>query len=422
MHIMRIKNYAENGDFFLFILIYCILLFFSGFYFFESETAIGLLVVGVLLIFAKNKLKISLLKSKVVVILIINILSTELLGVLFLDGQFQPKVITVYILNIIFALFLSSKYGGAEFYRIIDIYIDCMILISLASLFLFLVSRINFNIITFLPSVISTTKRVGYYAVFSIVSDTSYTGAMRNQGIFWEPGAFQAFLSLAYIWETTRRNRFFVLVLFLVSIVTTYSTTGFIVGLLLAIYSLGTKTKNKNLQIVLLFVIAAIGLSGVLYILPRLTGYWKFAIYDKIHNFVGYKKGVETASSTRVRSIIEPLYCFLESPLLGIGEAGYSMLPYKTCTPINLFVRYGPIYGIFFVAGFWKGMKRLTEDSFKATLTCILFFLSTFSEALEFNIIILAFSIWGMVDRRKEFVENEKNEYWKGMICENYCN
>ncbi|MDU6365061.1 MAG: hypothetical protein E6582_16250 [Clostridium sp.] len=88
-------------------------------------------------------------------------------------------------------------------------------------------------------------------------------GSTRNSGMFWEPGAFQCFINISLIFELfgEKKNKFNI-ILFIITIITTQSTTGYIIMAMVLLYSMVTlkiKFKNKT-NVILLFLVIIIGL------------------------------------------------------------------------------------------------------------------------------------------------------------------
>lgn len=74
----------------------------------------------------------------------------------------------------------------------------------------------------------------------------------RNHGVFWEPGAFQCYVNLALLFvifdkKNNFKNKKTLFILFIITILTTQSTTGYLVTATILIYSIITsKIKIKN--------------------------------------------------------------------------------------------------------------------------------------------------------------------------------
>lgn len=390
-----------------FLVVYLILLFFSGFYFFEHMTAVGTLVVGGLLLTkSRSKIVINMRQAKTLILLLLNIALTEIVASVIFKQNIEINAVLAAMAFLIIAMY-TLKLLGME--RIIQSYVNCMFAIATVSFVLYLVCLIDFSLVTWLPKLISTTRREGYFAVFSIVSNFRSVGSQRSQGIFWEPGAYQFFLCLAYIVEFKTNRRKPALLLFLISIVTTFSTTGFIVLVLLLVYTVSyRKEKGVFIRGLLITGVMIVLLTNIL---SQLTGYWKFAIVDKISLILNFKPGDDNASSVRVNSVINSLRMFLDSPVLGIGNVGMSIMGYGTCTPVNWLVEYGIIYGMACYCGLWKAFRKLAKDRFETTVLLGIFLVSVASEAMTFNVIIMSFIFYGLTQERSRYAAPTYRRY-----------
>lgn len=88
-------------------------------------------------------------------------------------------------------------------------------------------------------------------------------GTTRNSGIFWEPGAFQCFINLALIFELFgERKSKFNIILFIITILTTQSTSGYIImaiNLLYSMLTLKVKFKSKiNIILLSIFIVTVV--------------------------------------------------------------------------------------------------------------------------------------------------------------------
>lgn len=88
-------------------------------------------------------------------------------------------------------------------------------------------------------------------------------GTTRNSGMFWEPGAFQCFINISLIFELfdDRKNKFNIII-FIITILTTQSTSGYIIMAMVLLYSMLTlkiKLKSK-INVILVFIFIMIGL------------------------------------------------------------------------------------------------------------------------------------------------------------------
>lgn len=386
---------------FEFVLIYLCLLFFSGYYFFEYWTLPGIIIIaGLLMLRIKCKNIIQKIVGYIFLSMMFNILFTECItSIVYSDYSSSMLMIGLSIVNVVLAFIFSLVMDYRSFK---ESFINCMIVIAGISLLTYVLYQVIPSIITKFPTFINSLGRVGYFMIFSIVSDFSSAGAQRNQGIFWEPGVFQVFLNLAYIFELSsekHKPRKWVLVLFLISVVTTYSTTGIIVATVLFTFTLSRHKGTTNV-IKTILIVCVIG-AVICYIIPRLTGFWQYTLVRKIEMLINYQNVTVNDVSSRMDSVVYPFIAFLKSPLWGIGNSGYTKLAKEvghsmfTFSPINWFAKYGIFYGMLVLVGIWKFFKNSFKNPFETIIVFVLFLLSISSEALQSNIIIIAMCFWG---------------------------
>ena len=126
---------------------------------------------------------------------------------------------------------------------------------------------------------------------------------VRNQGWFWEPGILQIFLNILLFLEgfVVKRNKWTIFLL-IIAIITTYSTTGIFIMLLLLVFIFWSYIRKNPLTII--FVIS---LSLPLYYLAE----------TNIEN----KTTGERASSFQKRylDLVQPLAIARDYPITGVG-------------------------------------------------------------------------------------------------------
>lgn len=92
-------------------------------------------------------------------------------------------------------------------------------------------------------------------------------GTTRNPGMFWEPGAFQCYINLAiiiWIFDKDITKKKSDLIVFIITLITTQSTTGYIILMVITLYSILTK-KIKTKSRFKTFAIIAMCMVGVFY-------------------------------------------------------------------------------------------------------------------------------------------------------------
>ena len=391
-------------------------MFFSGFWFYEYGFSIGVLTVVSLLILLKairRDLKFKISSIILVLTLIGLVVSSEILSytLLYSSNDFPFLQTTITLTMITMAFLFSETIPMNKFKKN---FVICIVLISIVSLVSFFINIINPSLIRIFPEFINSHDRTSYFLFFSMVSND----ISRNQGIFWEPGAFQFFLGLAYIFELSKSDsnpRKWILILFIISFVSTVSTTGIVVVFLLVAYTFSKYRGKSNVirAIVIVFLLLAVLLS----VIPYLNSEWQYALVDKIQGIFSYQPGANigvVSSSRRMDSLYYPLNEFLNSPIWGIGKSGYDKVAQGmghgilTFTPINLLAMFGPIYGLIVLIGIYNFFKKSFKVSFDSIVIFSIFLLSTTTEALQNNIFILAmcFIGWKYYSKNIIFTKN----------------
>lgn len=221
----------------------------------------------------------------------------------------------------------------------------------------------------------------------------------RNAGLFVEPGAHQIFLNFALLFllsddEFARTNKTlyrFSLVVFVVTILTTQSTTGYLcLGLIFIATILKTNRHEKHLKSKIIIVVAVV----VLLVVENQLG----IVSDK---FAGMYTG-QSSAATRYNDTFYGYYLALQSPIWGHGMYMENirdiLAQYRIVNISNgmasFSIRAGIIFTLFFVIMTWIGMKKHFPYG-KLYLLCIfaVYLMCINSEGLFLNILFMIF--WG---------------------------
>ena len=190
--------------------------------------------------------------------------------------------------------------------------------------------------------------------------------------------------------------------MFLVTLAFTFSTTGIFCGLLLIILFLYKFSKNRAVSIsVFGFLIFAILSYGMI----AEGSYLYYSLFGKMEDvndsYINGGSGNSTAD-TRVFSLIFTLDEFIKSPIVGIGLEGHENMAKRglggggaTITPLLLFANFGILMGLIHTIGIVKAMELRQKKIIEATLVLLIPILSTMSEQLAFNPILMSISMYG---------------------------
>ena len=156
----------------------------------------------------------------------------------------------------------------------------------------------------FLSAVVHNVKIRG----FLLTGESSY----RNSGMFWEPGAFQGYAMLTYLIYLDKINELWTihkkkLIVITVAIITTFSTTAYILLGFLALYIVLSKSKNIFLKISL--AVAVVFGSIYMYNTTDFLG-------EKINHEIEYIESGNIAVG-RIGSAAIDLHYIKKHPIIG---------------------------------------------------------------------------------------------------------
>ena len=300
--------------------------------------------------------------------------------------------------------------------------------ITKVMLFIALISLVFFPLYIIFPSMnnlFQTNVNGHSYSILLLYVQT--IGMKRNCGLFWEPGAFQAFLNLALLIELSRekiniRN----VIVFCLTILTTLSTSGFIAAFFIFCYFFLNKHKSKR-KIYLFFLLSAsVAIFLLLFkdsfiegqendLFGKIVHFFKEADYEYV-----YGKNL-TTSAIRYFSIIKPLEVFVHNPLTGVGYDGlrFATLQYTrgviSCTFVNWFAIYGVLFGAIMMLGYVLMSKKVDEPFFARLFIFLSLMAIIMSEDYTHNAFFYAIPCYGFLKNTKR---NSIAGYLRGHINE----
>lgn len=294
------------------------------------------------------------------------------------------------------ALLVASRYS---FCRLIVIFNEIMLWLSLASLFFFFLSLFFPNILEFAVMGVNKSGIEFYnFGVTTINSNVIY----RNTGIFREPGVFMIYLAFALLNEILKRERsFFKIIIFLITLLTTLSTAGFLIVSLIFLVQVFYYFKLKNVMFL---------------IMTQVCVYVILMFSPLISDMVFYKL-TDTSSSSkiaRIASITIPLEISSEYPL-GCGPEKfniyfeqktldkYGVILKASANSTNTYTKYFAVYGVIvgllmLVASFLFSCQFSTSLLLGCIIFCIILLLFSNEDmrtSILFNMVIAYGLFWG---------------------------
>ena len=264
----------------------------------------------------------------------------------------------------------------------IDSYLRIMYILSIASLIIFVCVLFNRDLIILFPR-INAFGETYYYNMFFSVFHYPLQNKIANSSVFWEPGAYQAFLNIAIAFELhynklKHKKRF---TIFLLAILSTFSTTGYIISLIL-ILSFIYLDKSYNLSKHNVLYKILIILCIILFILSET---FTNTVIDKF-SANNYSYYVRSGSS------LIDLIIFSSSPIFGVGQSDYIELLDKLALSMyglnmgaspNSITSSLALYGGFFVLAlliyYYRFTRLITGTDTKKRIIMFIVFVMLFS-------------------------------------------
>ena len=382
-----------------YLCVYLLLLFKSGFYFSGSMSAITSMILLLLLFFAVMlRSRFSINKNSLIILFTmigLYFLTEIATGSVMLSGNLEVYIL--FLINVLTSLLFISLIEYEDFKKI---FCNVIIAISIASIVGWIVMKWVPHIVAIFPILTNPVGTKGHFALLTILVDYSHTGAIRGQGIFWEPGAFQTMIIIAMameLFEGIEKTKWKRYLIYVVAGMLTFSTTGIVcIALMCALYV----CKNRN-SFLKLFVLL-IGLVFLyIYLEEHTSGFLHYTLFRKLEGIFDYQVGVGSDASSRIDSIVLPLQAFLQSPVWGIGSAGYLELSgivghtMFTCTPVNYFAKFGIVFGCICFWGYWRLLNRKDMPLWKRLFVLGVLLLSVSTEEFSLNPLMICFILYG---------------------------
>ena len=237
--------------------------------------------------------------------------------IIFLGQYFTLHIIGVlasvnYIIKMLTAIFAAYILKEKFSYT----YLKVMSMLSLIALVLWGINLLGLRF----PSVMTFENNYESLIIYTQVPKQSVLGSigvLRNCGMFWEPGAFAGYIMvtffffinhLDYLWKKHRKE----VIILILALVSTFSTTGFIIMSVTMIVFLNDRIKNK----VIFAFLATLAIAGIIYAFNSLD-----FLGDKIQN--EYENAIKMdqydVSFNRMGALMFDLNYIKMHPMFGNG-------------------------------------------------------------------------------------------------------
>ena len=224
---------------------------------------------------------------------------------LFILGSISIQSLFFFILKIIFA-YIIIRYLSNEFK---SYYFKVLFLISLISLVGFVWNSMGNSIYSLIEN--DRLKSIFFY--------TQRDDGIRNSGMFWEPGAFAAYIIIGLLLHIGQLRSLytsnpFKFIIVLLALITSFSTTGYLVLFLFAIATILIEFSKKSILI-------AIPLILLLTFIAFFTYERSTFLKDKIdHQYVtSMNRDQDEFAPSRMGAFLFDMHYIKKHPIIGNG-------------------------------------------------------------------------------------------------------
>ncbi|MEA4964569.1 MAG: O-antigen ligase family protein [Oscillospiraceae bacterium] len=327
--------------------------------------------------------------------LLSNVYNTE-------HGKTFVILISYYVLAILFV-------GSIDVKKWLSAYAQVMFIIAVASIIIYFLYIFVPRLLSILPVVKNVNGQISHSVLVAISPINN-----RNYGLFWEPGAFQTYLTLALLVELfqNKMQSVFKVIVLCLALITTFSTAGYLVLalILLCAFSDGifNRAMHKPLRIfcIVLIVVAVVAYYIIQYSAPSLYG----TLFGKVERYF-QTQSADSSAGVRISSFVDAFRAFFDNPIFGVGstnlkalflaEYGHTM---TTCTFANWFAMFGFLYGSFMCYGLYSFTKAFSEKIVTRILLFCVLLACIASEDYVLNPSIIIWNLYGFSLANKQFI------------------
>ena len=283
-----------------------------------------------------------------------------------------------------------------------DKYLKIIKLIIISSTPFYLVSLFYPNIADFAP----ITTELGHKSFLFYNFNINHVYDFRNTGPFWEPTAYATFLIFALIFQYHKDNNNFIYknnILFLLSLISTLSTTGYIAATIFYLYIVSSKKQDfiiTFLKLLVLIIIAAYTYFNA----PVLDAKIKTQIND-------VEKVDDRFNNSRFSVMLIDYERFLDFPYWGTGYSKKNRFKKyvegtgnATNGLTDLLVAYGSIGSLLILNMLYRNFRLFFESRRIAIFVVVLTLIISFSEQFFNKSIFWCFFMFYLSNQNKNII------------------
>ncbi|MFW6275047.1 MAG: hypothetical protein ACOC2M_00275 [bacterium] len=287
-----------------------------------------------------------------------------------------------FMINIIYITMAYVAIAGMR-YRFFKIYEDFLYILSIIAIVFWVLLNIAPETVTETFSILEFSgqegpeSKIAYNFIVYTVNDyqeipqyiLNFGGiqVFRNSGFAWEPGAFAVYVNIA-IFANIVRNRFkltnkFRLTVLIFALITTFSTTGYMMLVLLLFFYLYNQDLKTMFWVAPLVLTAVIYLFTLPFMAEKIANNMEFNTKELVYNSLKHNAKYQPQ---RFESLQIDFIDFLNHPIIGYGghqEARWTNQMGAQISTVSgigkIMAQYGLVGTLFFIISLWKSSKRI---------------------------------------------------------------
>ncbi|MFI3227937.1 MAG: hypothetical protein R3Y09_11115 [Clostridia bacterium] len=305
--------------------------------------------------------------------------------------------------------FMGSKI--MDFRRFVTVFINIMLFLSVISLICFFLYQVYPQIALFFPMTPAIASvnyyNAGLYVFQELVGYGRFVATTRNNGVFWEPGAYQAFLNTCLVFflhfkynDSKEKYVKTKTIILIITILTTFSSNAYILlAVILITYSKKIFKMRYNTFLLLIIGMIAVALFAIF------TGVLETAMVKMFNKFyTEFSNGMQGAT---IRISLDKIhYLWSEGNLYfwGMSFGRYVEIG-ESCwnSVIHTALTLGIPFTIMMIYGYYK-FSKIFKANFLTIFIVLIF--SFFTETLFWRPLFLLMIFYGIKKRKDIDYEN----------------
>lgn len=336
------------------------------------DNLVGLLLPIVFSAIVAGYYKITISKkfiSLIIGFVIYNIILT------FKFREFHPRFMGIYLISffIAYVAYSSLRFRFFLYYEKILYYL-CIIALGFWGIQYFMFETLA-NIFQSLPFTEPASgnvlSNVFIYTLPDVTGFESYIvsigpfSVIRNAGFAWEPGAFAVYINLAIFINlirtkfTIRGNKY--LIVFIISLITTFSTTGFSMFMALMVFYMYNKNIRYKIYIAPVLIVLLVYITSLPFMAEKVADVANYDTDEMITSSIDYPD--EEITPQRIQSLQIDYIDFLNNPIWGYGGNPQERWTAKLGADISTISGIGKVMAVFGIVGILFFFINLTITS-----------------------------------------------------------